>query len=101
MWRGQERKRTEGEVFQRPTHVIDKTTAAHRAEVGSPKARPLHRWEGGLFSGGRRKSQMEVCSKIQGFLKSWAIYQSSGNRLDIKWPRAIVQSFSRPGDVSE
>lgn len=42
-----------------------------------------------------------VCSKIQGFLKSWAIYQRSGNRLDIKWPRAIVQSFSRPGDVSE
>lgn len=44
---------------------------------------------------------MEVCSKIQGFLKSWAIYQSSGNRLDVKRPRAIAQSFSRPGDVSE
>lgn len=36
MWRGQGRKRTEGEVFQRPTHVIDRATAAHRAEVESP-----------------------------------------------------------------
>lgn len=43
-WRGQERKRTEGKVFQRPTHVIDETTVAHGAEVESPQARPLHGW---------------------------------------------------------
>lgn len=35
-----------GGGFQRLTHVIDKTTVAHRAEVESPKARPFHWWVG-------------------------------------------------------